>query len=377
MIGKTPTSASRRGNRGGSKRSKSEEETRCVCGQQPLDHEGLMIQCELCKVWQHCACVDILDEKDCPEQYFCEQCKPENHPYLQYYKSNLKANSPLKPKKHSSEGGNSTHSDSKSSDESRKKKRGDQPDGPEVEPFSDLSDLDTEDGYRKESRSKRTKTPRNRSPSPISAGRKTKESESDEDYLSRGERRKKKANSTPKIEDRDYTSSKNRKRDNKSSGHGDEEVVAKEESQHRKVAKKDTKECSSSHESETPQKPASSNEETHTNGKRKKTRRSTPDHSRNSSRSKDGVHTPDNRRSPPVRVKNVSNRMTFQDMNRRTKHIFDCITRIQVSMAEKGKEEDAGGADLNGKGCEVTTMEMVEGLTRKLVHFQELYGDMR
>ncbi|KAK9767433.1 Histone deacetylase complex subunit [Basidiobolus ranarum] len=345
-----------------------------------------MIQCELCKVWQHCACVDILDEKDCPEQYFCEQCMPENHPYLQYYKSNIKANSSLKPRKYIVEGGSGAQSDGKSSDESKKKKRVDQIGDFEVENVSDFSDHDPIGDSKKENRSKRTKNSRNRSLSPISSGRKAKDSESDEEYLSRGERKKKKANPIIKPEDHEspHLGSKNKKRDSKNSDPGDDEPFSKgqEESHTRKLNKRDgkenEKEHSSSHESEIPPKLSTSNEDAHTNARRKKPRKASPDHARSSSRSKDGAgYTPDNRRSPPVRIKNVSNRMSFHDMNRRTKHIFDCITRIQVSMAEKEKEEGPVVSAVNGNRDETTTMEMVEGLTRKLVQFQELYGDMR
>lgn len=38
-----------------------------------------MIQCETCKCWQHCICMGMSTEEDCPDVYFCEQCKPELH----------------------------------------------------------------------------------------------------------------------------------------------------------------------------------------------------------------------------------------------------------------------------------------------------------
>ncbi|KAI8147106.1 hypothetical protein BJV82DRAFT_597763 [Fennellomyces sp. T-0311] len=50
--------------------------TRCVCGES--HNLGLMVQCDQCEVWQHCDCVG-LEEQDIPEQYYCEECKPENH----------------------------------------------------------------------------------------------------------------------------------------------------------------------------------------------------------------------------------------------------------------------------------------------------------
>jgi hypothetical protein len=91
-----------------------EETTRCVCGQleypgPPIDASprgvrsgskshtapsvteadgqsdeagGLFIQCDKCKVWQHGGCVGIMDEAASPENYFCEECKPEFHQVL-------------------------------------------------------------------------------------------------------------------------------------------------------------------------------------------------------------------------------------------------------------------------------------------------------
>ncbi|PWN50141.1 hypothetical protein IE53DRAFT_396115 [Violaceomyces palustris] len=52
--------------------------TRCVCGSMD-ENVGLMIQCETCKCWQHCVCMGMQVEEDCPDVYFCEQCKPELH----------------------------------------------------------------------------------------------------------------------------------------------------------------------------------------------------------------------------------------------------------------------------------------------------------
>lgn len=52
--------------------------TRCVCGNSD-ENVGLMIQCESCKCWQHCVCMGMHTEDDCPDVYYCEQCRPENH----------------------------------------------------------------------------------------------------------------------------------------------------------------------------------------------------------------------------------------------------------------------------------------------------------
>ncbi|KAJ2458416.1 Histone deacetylase complex subunit [Coemansia sp. RSA 2424] len=62
----------------------SEEEddgvVRCVCGER---NDGeLMIQCEICQVWQHTLCMGIRDEAHIPDKYYCEKCHPSDHPYI-------------------------------------------------------------------------------------------------------------------------------------------------------------------------------------------------------------------------------------------------------------------------------------------------------
>ncbi|KAJ1722981.1 Histone deacetylase complex subunit [Coemansia erecta] len=55
-------------------------DVRCVCGER---NDGeLMIQCELCQVWQHTLCMGIRDEAHIPDKYYCETCQPEDHPYI-------------------------------------------------------------------------------------------------------------------------------------------------------------------------------------------------------------------------------------------------------------------------------------------------------
>lgn len=53
--------------------------TRCVCGNHAPN--GFMLQCEDCAVWQHGVCVGISHVRASPKHYFCEMCRPENHPY--------------------------------------------------------------------------------------------------------------------------------------------------------------------------------------------------------------------------------------------------------------------------------------------------------
>ena len=42
-----------------------------------------MIICDRCDAWQHNACMEISENsEELPDQYFCEQCKPEDHKEL-------------------------------------------------------------------------------------------------------------------------------------------------------------------------------------------------------------------------------------------------------------------------------------------------------
>ena len=38
-----------------------------------------MIQCETCNKWQHGICMGFDREEDCPDQYYCHECRPELH----------------------------------------------------------------------------------------------------------------------------------------------------------------------------------------------------------------------------------------------------------------------------------------------------------
>ncbi|KAK5996495.1 Transcription factor BYE1-like protein [Cladobotryum mycophilum] len=62
-----------------------EEIIRCVCGatEQDEDSGEAWISCETCFVWQHNVCVGVSSyEDEIPDNYWCEQCKPENHKEL-------------------------------------------------------------------------------------------------------------------------------------------------------------------------------------------------------------------------------------------------------------------------------------------------------
>ncbi|KAH7235840.1 hypothetical protein BKA59DRAFT_287418 [Fusarium tricinctum] len=40
---------------------------------------GFFVQCDVCKVWQHGACVGIFSAESSPDEYFCEQCRKDLH----------------------------------------------------------------------------------------------------------------------------------------------------------------------------------------------------------------------------------------------------------------------------------------------------------
>ncbi|KAI4179226.1 MAG: hypothetical protein L6R41_007964 [Letrouitia leprolyta] len=55
---------------------------RCICGyvEEDEDDDRKMIICDSCEAWQHNECMEMsLDDNELPEQYFCEQCRPDLH----------------------------------------------------------------------------------------------------------------------------------------------------------------------------------------------------------------------------------------------------------------------------------------------------------
>ena len=92
----TPTAAKPRG-RGKGKAAKASSEPsppaedegdaiiRCICGyvEEDEDDERKMVVCDSCEAWQHNECMEISENDDeLPEQYFCEQCRPDLHKVL-------------------------------------------------------------------------------------------------------------------------------------------------------------------------------------------------------------------------------------------------------------------------------------------------------
>ncbi|CAK7212695.1 Transcription factor bye1 [Sporothrix eucalyptigena] len=62
-----------------------EEIIRCVCGarEQDGDPGEPWIACDTCAAWQHNVCMGMsVYSEDLPKDYYCEQCKPENHKEL-------------------------------------------------------------------------------------------------------------------------------------------------------------------------------------------------------------------------------------------------------------------------------------------------------
>lgn len=89
-----PIESKRRGKKSASKKQAEpepeddeDEIIRCVCGatsQEKDDPEDPWIACDQCHVWQHNVCVgmSVYDEDLEDAEYFCEECKPENHKEL-------------------------------------------------------------------------------------------------------------------------------------------------------------------------------------------------------------------------------------------------------------------------------------------------------
>ncbi|KAH8828008.1 hypothetical protein DL96DRAFT_1601270 [Flagelloscypha sp. PMI_526] len=53
--------------------------TRCLCDELEVDGGDFMVMCEQCSVWQHGVCMGFDSEADVPDEYFCEQCRPDLH----------------------------------------------------------------------------------------------------------------------------------------------------------------------------------------------------------------------------------------------------------------------------------------------------------
>ncbi|PHH86591.1 hypothetical protein CDD83_10013 [Cordyceps sp. RAO-2017] len=77
-----------------------DEAVRCICGSEDYpgrppvegpdadffagielteDVTGFFVQCDICKVWQHGACVGIFSAESSPDEYFCDQCRKDLH----------------------------------------------------------------------------------------------------------------------------------------------------------------------------------------------------------------------------------------------------------------------------------------------------------
>ena len=85
-----------------------DEAVRCVCGQEEYpgppslddlkhaakdgfnldsvfpteitdDLAGFYVQCDVCKVWQHGACVGLTNDETLPEYYYCDDCRGDLH----------------------------------------------------------------------------------------------------------------------------------------------------------------------------------------------------------------------------------------------------------------------------------------------------------
>ncbi|KAJ3298682.1 hypothetical protein HDU79_008175 [Rhizoclosmatium sp. JEL0117] len=69
--------------KGGGTADDEEGEIRCVCLQSG-ENGSNWVQCDLCKVWQHQNCVGLEGKRLTKHKnYYCERCRPIDHPYFQ------------------------------------------------------------------------------------------------------------------------------------------------------------------------------------------------------------------------------------------------------------------------------------------------------
>lgn len=46
-------------------------------GEEDNEQGEFMVQCEICKAWQHGQCMHYAEADLVPNHYFCEECKPD------------------------------------------------------------------------------------------------------------------------------------------------------------------------------------------------------------------------------------------------------------------------------------------------------------
>ncbi|RXK36770.1 hypothetical protein M231_05931 [Tremella mesenterica] len=64
---------------GGEGEEEEEGEGQEVTRSDIAEGDPLMIQCDKCNVWQHGPCVGIWADEEAPDEYFCEECRPDLH----------------------------------------------------------------------------------------------------------------------------------------------------------------------------------------------------------------------------------------------------------------------------------------------------------
>ncbi|KAH8649103.1 transcription factor S-II, central domain-containing protein, partial [Xylariales sp. PMI_506] len=85
---KQAASATKKGKKASEKDEEEDDEEviRCVCGattQEDDEANEPWIACEKCGAWQHNVCMGMsIFDDDLPKEYFCEQCRPQDHKEL-------------------------------------------------------------------------------------------------------------------------------------------------------------------------------------------------------------------------------------------------------------------------------------------------------
>ncbi|KAI8139219.1 hypothetical protein BJV82DRAFT_627617 [Fennellomyces sp. T-0311] len=365
--------------------------TRCLCGEQ--HNVGLMVQCDKCEVWQHCDCVG-LTEQEMPELYYCDHCQPDNHVVYKAHGRYKRAYNPNGSKRNSTDSTNAHTNgatDKQEEADTRATKR-----------------RKREPTTRRQPTTNKRKQPS--TPSPMAT--RTQKPHEDDEEPDDPEEEKEQTSDEPTHTDE--------KRARRKSNDDQESPVQEEASPPVSRGRKQTKSGGRRNQHGSPQR--------QTNGKHKDSPRlSTPllaDDVPAPATPQlywDEEGQPARESSPPAKVKYPNPKMSIADMNKRAKQIMDYVNRLQIDLGKKkdvpkrrARSDSASSSsstlssastlplveddDLAANHTVVnkyslgaltspttpipvvavqqeTTMDIVNHITRDLVHFQRKFGN--
>lgn len=336
-----------------------EAETRCICGQMdPPDADGLYIQCEKCSVWQHGFCVSISD--NVPDKYWCEQCKPELHTIVIRPQGNISRYLPVQPKE-------PAHVNK------RRARRG-------------AHDDEHEDALQKRKRERATMNSREDARYEAMIQRALEESKKeahleepgDESSCTLSSRRPTGRGAHHEDDDSEMLDDDATRHSDTEAEHEDHSKPLSSESAGR--VRKLKKESASADNSESNE---SMNSTINQKKKTKRNKRSTgkdQPSSRISQKDKDSTID----FNKPTKPRIPQQRMTVNEMRKRVAAILEFIGRTQVDIATEQKDQNELTKFVEDETMKLTvqklfdnyngSLELMDGLTRKLLLWEQQYG---